>query len=499
MLPNQLAANKHFIDSILHIHSPNDPKLKIVVARYNENVDWTLSLPNVTIFNKGPWLDPFKYNTVNGLKNVGREGHTFYTYIYQNYDCLDDYTLFLQGNPFDHMPDIMTVINKLLTHPITIDFAMISRHILNTNLIKCPYHIGHDGKLPLMRVFYELFGYYKHDLEFPFGAGNQFIVSKRAILQHPREFYSNISNMLAYDNCPIEGYVIERFQYLFFAFSHSLFRNERSIAISSFLHDSSIRYNKDDIVMIPFNTSDRGVSDPTRSPPLFEYSMCYNKNYPELARFCIPDCFFHNWSSANIHSFESIKVQIIEASDHLPIIHKVGWVGNIHSPLPDVIEYTTRPLLKQIGDTYSQWFDIIHVSPNEKGIIGETNPGYLSLVDLIKTYSFLIDIGGNGWSGRLKFLLFSKRPLLLVDRVYIEYFYTYLIPYVHYIPVKSDLSDLMDQTKWLYDHPEKAAEMARNAFDFAVENFVMDKFTARVYYAYSNIVAAASAAIKERK
>ncbi|NBO24551.1 MAG: hypothetical protein EBU93_04895, partial [Chlamydiae bacterium] len=344
--------------------------------------------------------------------------------------------------------------------------------------------LGHNGILPLMRVFYELFGYYKHDLEFPFGAGNQFIVSKKAILQHPREFYSKIVHMLNYENCPIEGYVIERFQYLIFAFSHSLFRNERTIAMSYFLHQCSLRYHTNNVVMIPYNTSDRGVSH----PPSLEYTMCYNKNYPELAAFCIPDCFFHNWFSANIHSFEETKLQLIEASRHLPTKHKVGWVGNIHSPLPDVIEYSTRPLLKSLGDTHSQLFDIIHVSPNETGIIGENSPGYLSLVDLVKTYSFLIDIGGNGWSGRLKFLLFSKRPLLLVDRVYIEYFYSDLQPYVHYIPVKSDLSDLIDQTKWIYDHPEKAEEIANHAFDFAMENFVLDKFLRRVYHVYNHIV-----------
>lgn len=67
----------------------------IVISRYNENIDWTNQFSNVVIYNKG--------NKMNGnfteiaLENVGREGHTFYKHIYENYHQLEDYLLFLQG------------------------------------------------------------------------------------------------------------------------------------------------------------------------------------------------------------------------------------------------------------------------------------------------------------------------------------------------------------------------------------------------------------------
>lgn len=51
----------------------------IIVARYNENVEWTKQFKNVIIYNKGNKLNG-GYNQIF-LDNVGREGHTYYKYI----------------------------------------------------------------------------------------------------------------------------------------------------------------------------------------------------------------------------------------------------------------------------------------------------------------------------------------------------------------------------------------------------------------------------------
>ncbi len=53
-------------------------------------------------------------------------------------------------------------------------------------------------------------------LEFEFGAGAQFIVSKKTILKRPRNFYLKIIELLDKNISPIEGYVIERFHKLIF-------------------------------------------------------------------------------------------------------------------------------------------------------------------------------------------------------------------------------------------------------------------------------------------
>ena len=186
-------------------------KIQIVVSRYNEDIKWTNKFPNVIIYNKGKKING-NYNEIL-TPNVGREGHTYYKYIYDNYDNLKDYTIFLQGYPFDHSPNIIHNLSKYLNNiNLNIDFEYLSERILNCNLSGCKYH----KNLPLIEVYEHLFNKKKNNVSFKFGAGAQFIVSKRRILKKPKEFYLKIVNMLNYDKNPIEGYVIERFHEIIF-------------------------------------------------------------------------------------------------------------------------------------------------------------------------------------------------------------------------------------------------------------------------------------------
>ena len=103
-------------------------KYCIVVARYNEDLEWTKQFKNVLVYNKGSILTG-DFNQLS-LINVGREGHTYYKHIYDNYDNLTDYTIFLQGNPFDHSPNIISNLNYLNylfnNTDLSIDFEFLS-------------------------------------------------------------------------------------------------------------------------------------------------------------------------------------------------------------------------------------------------------------------------------------------------------------------------------------------------------------------------------------
>lgn len=185
-------------------------KICIVVARYNEDLEWTKQFPNVIIYNKGAPL-PDIFNQIM-LNNVGREGHTYYKHICDNYDNLADYTIFLQGNPFDHSPNIITNLNICINQNLNIDFEFLSERILYCNLSGCPHHFG----IPLIETYEKVFNERKECMAFIFGAGAQFIVSKQKILQRPKEFYLNIVKILENDVNPIEGFAIERFHKLIF-------------------------------------------------------------------------------------------------------------------------------------------------------------------------------------------------------------------------------------------------------------------------------------------
>ena len=180
----------------------------VVVARYNEDVEWSKQFSNVIVYNKGDILKD-GYNEVV-LNNVGREGHTYYQYICDNYYNLSDYTIFLQGNPFDHSPNLIDNINKYMNR--VFEFEFLSEVILDCQLSGCKYHQG----LPIINTYEKIFHKPENDICFQFGSGAQFIVSKKKILNKPVKFYQTIVEILENEISPIEGYVIERLHKLIF-------------------------------------------------------------------------------------------------------------------------------------------------------------------------------------------------------------------------------------------------------------------------------------------
>jgi len=77
-------------------------KHTIVVARYNEDLDWIYPYrDSVIIYNKG-LDDIIGFPNVIKLKNVGREGDTYLYHIINNYDNFSDRVTFLQGETLAH-------------------------------------------------------------------------------------------------------------------------------------------------------------------------------------------------------------------------------------------------------------------------------------------------------------------------------------------------------------------------------------------------------------
>jgi len=163
------------------------------------------------VYNKGSPLEEKIFNEIP-LPNVGREGHTYYTYIYENYDNLDDYTVFLQGNPFDHTPNIIENLHLYKNLIVDQDFIELSTIIVDDDLSR-----GHG---PMIDVYEKLFGEKKTSFPFVFGAGAQFIVSKKIILSRPKDFYHKIIRLLDYDIHPMEGFVIKRLHSMIFSYNH---------------------------------------------------------------------------------------------------------------------------------------------------------------------------------------------------------------------------------------------------------------------------------------
>lgn len=195
----------------------------IVVARYKENIEWTSLLPNMFLYNKGPDVDVPSIP----LHNVGREGHTYYHHIVTHYDNLPDAIVFLQGNPFDHSPRLFDDLQMLFQKRAR-RFASLSTHILSFDMINATsWHENLHSylyKLPAIpkhmgvHIYKKLFGVHPPltSKKYKFGCGAQFMVSKKAILRHPKSFYEKIVDLLSHSSNPVEGFVMERFHPLIF-------------------------------------------------------------------------------------------------------------------------------------------------------------------------------------------------------------------------------------------------------------------------------------------
>ena len=190
--------------------------MKVIVARYNEDISWTRNIDNCLIYNKGSPITNTKHSCIQ-LNNIGREGHTYLYHIINNYENLDDYTLFLQGNPFDHI-DNLESFNILLENKTYVPdkpFTQIYKHKIITTLESDKSHPG----LPLLdhfNIFFDKKGNFSPSHPFEFGAGAQFIVSKESILSRPKSFYERIIKLLDYHINPREGFCLERFWHMIF-------------------------------------------------------------------------------------------------------------------------------------------------------------------------------------------------------------------------------------------------------------------------------------------
>lgn len=145
----------------------------LVIAKYKEELDWTKDIRgwNIKIYDKS-----------KDIPNIGREAETYIRYILENYKNLPNLICFCQGNPFDHEPDFLKILNK--------KEPCFFGKITNDNEVGYPNHPG----LEIGKTYEKIFG---ESLDiFRFYAGAQFIVNKEQILKHPLKFYKNINKIL---------------------------------------------------------------------------------------------------------------------------------------------------------------------------------------------------------------------------------------------------------------------------------------------------------------
>ena len=93
---------------------------ELVVAAYNENISWimeamqTNKISKAFVYNKGYKdieLDDPRIKVIQ-KENIGREGETFLDHIIKNWHYLSENIWFCQGDPFEHSPDFIKLIDS---------------------------------------------------------------------------------------------------------------------------------------------------------------------------------------------------------------------------------------------------------------------------------------------------------------------------------------------------------------------------------------------------
>jgi len=103
-------------------------------------------------------------------------------------------------------------------------------------------------------------------------------------------------------------------------------------------------------------------------------------------------------------------------------------------------------------------------------------------------YKYLIDIDGwsNTWDATI-WKMMSGSVLLKVGGVWEQWYYDKLKEWVHYVPVKDDLSDLNEKVQWCIDNDEKCKTISENAYKFVTTELTFEKardYTIEIFNKY---------------
>jgi len=193
--------------------------------------------------------------------------------------------------------------------------------------------------------------------------------------------------------------------------------------------------------------------------PIFKFpvmSMGRHKN--DSSVYLIPDTDFIK-SKGYIELRDEISQKDKVSWDNK--IEKIHWRGGLHGPALKAYDPNKSKPRKQrqIAVDFSE------------GIFNpflDAKASYTTGKEEMLKYKYLLDIDGevNAWSA-LFWKLLSTSVVFKVDSHWEQWYYKDLKEWVHYIPVKGDLSDLKVKFEWAKSHDKECQEISKNATKFA--------------------------------
>lgn len=189
--------------------------LEVVVCRCGEELAWLRNLPRgvrVTVYDKTP-PPGLAWPGSRILPNVGREAHAWLHHLVERYDHLADWTLFAQGHPFDHVPDMHAVIRRFATTPPrNLEFEWLG-FLWETDDARGRPTFVHWSKNPERREL-NLAGFFQHlwgiaaPEQIRYVGGGQFALPRCAARRRPKAFYEQALGLA--ENFPDAAHALER-------------------------------------------------------------------------------------------------------------------------------------------------------------------------------------------------------------------------------------------------------------------------------------------------
>ena len=100
----------------------------------------------------------------------------------------------------------------------------------------------------------------------------------------------------------------------------------------------------------------------------------------------------------------------------------------------------------------------------EENILGSFFP-----MEEMTNFKFVADIGGNSNSWNFMAKLRLGACVLRVESAWQQWFSDELLPWVHYVPISSDLTDFVDKIEWCLRHDSEAEAIAQRGREFALQ------------------------------
>ncbi|XP_075765482.1 protein O-glucosyltransferase 1 isoform X3 [Pelodiscus sinensis] len=191
------------------------------------------------------------------------------------------------------------------------------------------------------------------------------------------------------------------------------------------------------------------------------YQIIKNKLYREH------DCMF----PARCSGVEHFILQIIDRLPDMEIVINVRDYPQVPKWMKPVIPvFSFSKICRKMA---MEEKNLQRIFSRIQDTLGKPPATEIPLVDHCK-YKYLFNFRGVAASFRFKHLFLCGSLVFHVGEEWLEFFYSQLKPWVHYIPVKPDLSDVRELLQFVKENDDVAQEISERGRQFIKDHLQME-------------------------